>query len=44
MTDKINVLSNTCITFSNGQLALVLSEEGVWIMINKAGKVIWSER
>lgn len=42
--DIIKILTPNCATFNNGELALVKSEEGIWIIINKSGKVIWSEK
>jgi len=39
--DKIKLLSPTCAVFSGGNLALVLTEQNIWVIINKEGKVIW---
>jgi len=41
--DKIKLLSPTCAVFSFGELALVLTEEKVWCIIDKNGKVIWHD-
>jgi hypothetical protein len=41
--DKIKLLSPTCAVFSHGNLSLVLTEQNIWVIINKEGKVIWHD-
>lgn len=39
--NEIELSSSTLAFF--GQHALVRTEEGIWIILNKAGKIVWSE-
>lgn len=43
MSDFLKVLSPTCCTFAGGNLSLVRCSNGAWAILDKNGKIVWTE-